>query len=82
MPKFYMHIHADGELIEDTEGQSHPTVEAALIEAKASAREMLAEKVRFGEEVDGQRIEIVDETGEWIATVPFREQIRFRTEAD
>jgi hypothetical protein len=33
-------------------------------------REMLAEKVRLGEEVDGQRIEIVDEQGRSVGTIP------------
>lgn len=80
MPTFYMHIYADGELIEDIEGQSHPNVEDAIAEAKASVREMLAEKVRLGEEVDGQRIEIVDEQGRSVGTIPFRTQLRLRPE--
>jgi hypothetical protein len=73
---FYLHIR-DGEmLIADVEGQEFPDVTAAHAEAVRSAREMLAEKVRLGEIVDGQKIEIADEAGDVVDVVPFKETLR------
>ncbi|GGD11016.1 DUF6894 family protein [Aureimonas glaciei] len=76
MSIFYLHIR-DGELLlADVEGQEFPDVEAAHAEAVRSAREMLAEKVKLGEIVDGQEIEIVDEAGDVVGLVPLKETFR------
>ena len=73
MPIFYLHIRDGGELVEDPEGIDFPDLDAARREAVAAAREMLAEKILAGEEVDGQQIEICDDEGRLLAKVPFRE---------
>jgi hypothetical protein len=73
---FYLHIR-DGELLlADVEGQEFPDVEAAHAEAVRSAREMLAEKIKLGEIVDGQKIEIVDEAGDVVGVVALKETFR------
>ena len=80
MPQFFLHIHDDDEFIEDPEGRVYPDLNAAREEAKEAAREILADKVRRGVEIDGQRIDITDEKGSTVATVKFRDQLRLRPE--
>jgi hypothetical protein len=77
MPKFYFHIVDGTELIEDPDGSELADLETARAEALQSARHLLADKVRAGQVVDGQRFEIRDADGHLLATVPFRDAIRF-----
>ena len=76
MPRFYFHIRDGETLIEDPDGSELPDLEAARVEALEGARTILAEKVKAGAVVDGQRFEIVDESGAVRATLPFRAAIR------
>ena len=76
MPRFYFHIRDEDTLIEDHEGSDLPDLEAARVEALKDARSILAEKVKHGQIIDGQRIEIVDDTGEVVAELPMRAAIR------
>jgi len=82
MPKFFMHIHDDDKFFEDPEGKIHPDVEAARVEAEEAAREMLAEKVRRGVKIDGQKIGKFDEDGRSVAMVKFRDQPKLRDESE
>lgn len=75
MPIFFLNVRSGGELVRDTEGQEFSSVYAAQDEAVHAAREMAAEKVRHGLTVDGQTIEVVDETGATVAIVPVKAQI-------
>lgn len=76
MPRFYLHIRDGGRLIADPDGSDLPDLDAARAEALASAREILAEKVKVGGVLNGQRIEITDAAGAVLATVPFRDAMR------
>jgi len=72
MPKFYFHVRKGNELIEDPEGMDLPNVVTARAEAIQAARDIQAEKVRFGTDVEGDLFEIWDENG-LIESVPLRE---------
>jgi hypothetical protein len=71
MPKFFFHVRNGDELIEDFEGMDLPNVVAARAEAIQAARDILAEKVRFGGDLKGDLFEIWDENG-LIESVPLR----------
>ena len=71
MPKFYFHVRNGNELIEDPEGMDLPNVVAARVEAIEAARDIMADKVRFGSDLTRQAFEIWDETG-LIEVVPLR----------
>ncbi|WP_409567443.1 DUF6894 family protein [Methylobacterium sp. J-092] len=77
MPRFYLHLRDGDDLVEDPDGSDLPSVEEAKEEAHASARYLLAERLREGKVIDGQRFEIVDEVGDLHAIVWLREVIRF-----
>lgn len=77
MPKFFFHIR-DGETLEvDPEGVEFPTLERAVLDAQAAAREMLAERLLAGERLNGQRLEIADETGTILQVVTFKSVLNF-----
>ena len=78
MPRYYLHIRDGGELIEDMEGVDLPGVISAKDEAEQAARELLADKVRSGEIVDGQKFEICDAWGNRMLTVPFRSVLKLK----
>ena len=78
MPRFYMHIRDGEELIVDAEGCTFPDIDAASEEARVAIREMLAERIRQGEVIDGQAIEISDETGRTLMTIPFKDSIKLQ----
>lgn len=76
MTRYFFHICSRMERIEDREGADFDTLEAALIEARLAAREILAEDLRKGHVNETRQFEIVDERGELMARVPFKEAIR------
>ena len=76
MPRFYLNIRDGDDLIEDQEGSVLVDVAAARLEAMASSRDILAELVRAGRLVDGQCFEIMDDSGELRAVVPFKEALK------
>ncbi|NNH68273.1 DUF6894 family protein, partial [Rhizobium laguerreae] len=45
-------------------------------EATAAAREIVAERIRMGNPVDGDVFEIMTEDGTLVATVPFRSAVQ------
>ncbi len=76
MTRFYFDVRRNGRLEEDKEGEELPSKEAAIEEAMAAARELVAEKVRTGDVVDGDAFEIRDEHGEVVHILPFRSVLR------
>ncbi|MEP7241165.1 MAG: hypothetical protein ABI697_09805 [Devosia sp.] len=76
-PRFFFHIR-DGEgTIEDEEGGDFADLDAARAEARQSARDILADQIREGGELDGQIVVIADEAGLVLDEVPFRSVIKF-----
>ena len=73
MPKFHFNIRDHRGLIPDIEGMELPDIAAARQEAEEGAREILAEALRYHEEIDGKRIEIVSETGDVIDILKVRD---------
>ncbi|MGJ7043210.1 hypothetical protein J2Y63_006494 [Shinella sp. BE166] len=78
MPRFYFHIRDGDELEIDPQGTVFDTIEAAVIDARMAAREILAEKLLNDEVIDGQRFEITDEKGELVETLPFQIALRLQ----
>ncbi|MCJ2077841.1 hypothetical protein MKK68_19710 [Methylobacterium sp. E-016] len=77
MPRFYLHLRNGDDLVEDPDESDLPNAEAVKEEARTSARYLLAERLREGKLIDGQRFEIVDEVENSCAVVGLREVIRF-----
>jgi hypothetical protein len=73
MTRYYFHILSGSDRIEDLEGEEFPDPQDAIAEARLSAREMMADDIRKGSVRETRSFEIVDERGEAIAVVPFRD---------
>ena len=70
MPRFFFNIRDGYDLDEDEEGVELPDVEAARAEALATVEELRGELGDAG----NIELEITDETGRRLLTVPFRDQ--------
>lgn len=76
MPRYFFNVRSDERFVSDAEGGEYPNVEAAKVEAEKSAREMLADALIKGEEVDGNTFEVIDDAGALIFTYPFRDAMK------
>jgi hypothetical protein len=76
MPRFYYHVRKGDLLIEDTEGVEVPGLRAAFDEAEQGARDLMAERVKHGQVIDGHQFEVHDELGTKLFTVPFKSVLR------
>ena len=70
MPRYFVHIKDEVEIIRDEEGLELRGLDAVREEATESAREMMSEKVRAGAFV------VTDEQGHVVLNFPFRDAIR------
>jgi hypothetical protein len=59
------------------EGKHYSDVAGAVAEAEEAAREMLADRVKRGMELDGQRIEITDADGTILHVVKYADLVRW-----
>lgn len=73
MARYFLNIRDGDEYVEDAVGAEYPDLTAALAAAVEGARDILAEMVKFGEELNGQQVEICDEAGKIVGTVRFRD---------
>ena len=74
MPRFFFNLR-DDVFVEDCEGKDLADAGKAHEVAVHYAREMMAEDVKDGRLVLKDRIDVVDEQGEEVFTLPFREAI-------
>lgn len=72
MPRYHFNIRDGEQLIPDEEGMMCEDLEAARFEARASARDLLAQEIRHGIEPDGRAIEIT-ERGQIVETIALRD---------
>lgn len=75
MPRFYFHVHNDIDA-KDEQGITLADLAAAKQAAIEGARAMMAEHVTKGRPVTlHHRIDVADESGKVLASLPFRELI-------
>lgn len=74
MPKFFFNLR-DDVWVEDCEGKELPDAAKAREEAVRYARGMMSEDVKDGRLVLKDEIDIVDEKGDPVLTLPFRDAI-------
>jgi hypothetical protein len=73
MPHFFFHIQQGQARVEDRRGLALPDAEAAWYQAYRSARELLAADGRDRRQWGGHSLEVVDERGGHVWTVPLTE---------
>ena len=80
MPLFYFHIHDDLDFI-DEEGIEMADAAAARVAALAGARGIMSEEVKTGHLDLRHSIEVEDEEGDPVLTLPFSEAVEIEREA-
>lgn len=80
MPLFFFHIH-DGFGFKDEQGIDMADAAAARVAALAGARGMMSEQVKNGRLSLHHRIEVEDEHGGSILTLPFGDAVVIETKA-
>lgn len=80
MPHFYLHISDDKPGL-DLEGGEYADFAAARRDAVIAAREIMIERLRADQEIDGSAIEICDADGVLLDTVVFRDILRLKPPA-
>lgn len=76
MPRYFFNYRINGVLEKDPEGSDLPSDEVALEEAQTAARELLADKVRGGDLVDGDEFEVTTGDGTLVHTLPLRSVLK------
>lgn len=76
MPRYYFDIKSNEDFVEDPEGVELKGDGEAREEAIDAAREILAERVRKGEVIDGHVFDVRDDDGTKVFTLPFRDVLR------
>jgi hypothetical protein len=71
--RFYFHIRDKSGLIPDEEGSELSGISEAIEEALLSARDFAADDLRRGTPITRRDIEIVDEDGVLLETIPVHE---------
>jgi hypothetical protein len=74
VPRYFFNLY-DDEVVLDGEGRELPDLAAARAVAFDSAREMACAEVLEGHLARNHRIEVVDEKGEPVCTVRFRDVV-------
>src|SRR5215218_308443 len=75
MPRFYLDVLNGNQVLEDPDGQAFADLDAAMSEAVASARDLVAHGIMQNEDMSGRSFVIRDENSETVATVPFRDTL-------
>jgi hypothetical protein len=74
VPRYFFHVF-DDVIAEDEEGIELPNLAAARLKALIGARDLIAEQVRRGYFVLSHWIDVVDEQGEKVLTITFRDAV-------
>ena len=74
MPRYFFHLY-DDLIAHDDEGVELPNIAAARLNALIGARDIIAQQVKRGYFMLSHWIEVVDERGEPVMTVTFREAV-------
>lgn len=75
---FYFHQRVGEDFIEDPEGFDFSSLAAVRTSAMVSARHLWAAAIVAGEDLCGESIEIADEYGRHLLSVPLSDALPFR----
>ncbi len=76
MPLFYFNIIAGDGIREDLEGTELPSLENARLEAIEDARTLMSDAILLGQDISSRRLEICNEAGDVLLTLPFKDAIK------
>jgi hypothetical protein len=74
VPRYFFHVY-DDVIAQDDEGAELPNLAAARLNALVGARDLISEQVKRGYIVLSHWIDVVDEQGEKVLTVTFKDAV-------
>jgi hypothetical protein len=77
VPRYFFHVY-DDVVAHDEEGIELPNIAAARLNALVGARSLISEQVKHGYLEQSHWVDVVDEQGEAVLTVTFREAVDIR----
>jgi hypothetical protein len=72
---YYFNVRTESRVIEDPEGDIHPSLQAAREAARAKARALIAQGDQRGEDRRSWRVEIMDRANQPVLTVAFSDAL-------
>ncbi len=75
MARYFFHLHECGSVTIDDEGSEHTSLPDAHQEALKAARDVMCGELAAGKLCLSCRIEVQDEGGASVMTVPFKEAV-------
>ncbi len=76
MPRYFFRLIECGDVLDDPDGTDLPDLDAARHQATLEARSIMKAEIDEGQLCLACHIEVDDEAGQLIATVPFKEAIQ------
>lgn len=76
MPRYYFNVIAGDGPHKDLDGSELPSLEQARVEAIKDARFLMSDAIMRGEDISSRRLEICDDDGQLVFTVPFKDVIK------
>ena len=73
MPRFYIHFQNSEIIAKDDQGQDLPSLQEAKETAMASAREILADNIKYNATNPLRGVMIANESGETLMTIPAKD---------
>jgi hypothetical protein len=81
MHRYFIHLRDGSDIVADPDGSLMASLEAAVVEATASARWIMADQLRANQGVTLDRqFEIADEAGRILGVIRFPDALRLRSE--
>jgi hypothetical protein len=75
MPRFYIDFRSGGRIAKDDQGIECATLEDARKTALVSAREVLADNIKWGSKTPVEAIIIMSESGQELMTIPAKDAL-------
>ncbi len=76
MTRYFFNLRRDGEIVSDVEGDEFVDRDAARLSAINAVREMVAARIKAGELVTDQYMDVSDEAGNLVFSVSFHDVVR------
>jgi len=76
MTRYFFNLRRDGEIVSDVEGDEFVDRDAARVSAINAVREMVAARIKAGELVTDQYMDVSDEAGNLVFSVSFHDVVR------
>jgi hypothetical protein len=75
MARYFLNLHERGTVLVDEEGVDRPGLESARTEALRTVRAIMSADVNEGHLCLSGAVEVTDDAGQTVATVPFKDAI-------